>query len=746
MNRVTRQLVAVVTILFVGGSGLSCGGSKSPPSGSTSESPTPQVRAPAAVPSVLSAVADLNIPTETLLQAGRQLLETLPADDYDVAVVARTIGSDVDKSFAFVRDNLAFDPYAGSLRGAAGALMVRAGNSVDRSLLLAALLEANGHRVRLVQGILEAGLVEKLLAGSREPAVLAAEAVMDLTSLTEASGLSEVNVRRLVDTTDTASRMARDAVNARVTRQVDLILQKLKTAGIEISPAAALGAELLSHHVWVQVLNGGTWQDLDTSFRDARPGQAFSKPVGVPIQAASLPPDWYHTLRVRVLVNRPGSSPPESVLDHELRIDNIILHPIALAFAPQGNDDPYQAGAYQPVLMTNADPVLGSVFDLGLPQLGADPNESFVGALGGEDIGGKNAILSIGLELTLKGPGSPPKLITRQIVEPPNTQDAALRAAEIRDEIVSLYHIAAGVGPVPLSWIARQLMMLVEQFSDANAQERTLIPVDLMSFVGVVASGDSQTGRARRFYAQPLLVAQRTRFGSLPNGAKKLIQTLDILYNRMEFIDADPIAAVRQGVFETEVERAAFRSAEVSNTSTVFERATSDVQVIRPREPGKLNSLDFNEDAKLRIVEDLEAGYVVVVPSANVTIAGKPALGWWRVHPNGGETLGRMHSGEGQGAVEYILSLAPSVYSLGANIYCKGAGRTDGWCNPCLIAAAGITGSVIGYYGWLVSSHTVLFSVARLVFTVGTGVYGGVTKGLSCADWVTDGLLPNRKS
>lgn len=741
MNCVVRPLVALVTVVSVAGFGLSCGGSKPPSSGSTSESAAQQTTTPTTALDIHSAVADLNIPTETLMHAGKQLLKALPADDYDVAAVAKTVGSEIDKTFAFVRDNLAFDPYAGSLRGATGALMVRAGNSVDRSLLLAAMLEANGYKVRLAQGTLEASLVEKLLARSREPPIPAAEPTMDLVGLVRASGLTEANVRSLMDSTDAASRKARDAVDGRVTRQVDSILQQLKNAGIRISPATAPGSELLSRHVWVQVFSGGTWQDLDASFRDARPGQAFSRPEGAPIQMASLPPDWYHTLRVRVLVNRPGSSAPESALDHELKVASMILKPIALAFAPQGNDDPYQAGAYQPVLMTGADPVLGSVIELGLPKLGANPGESFFGALGGEDFGGENAILSVGLELTLKGPESAPKLITRQIVEPPSTQDVALRGAEIRDQIVSLYHIAAGVGPVPLSWIARQQMMLVEQFTDANPQERTPVPVDLMNFVGVIASGDSQTGRARRFYAQPLLVAQRTRFGGLSGGAARLIQTLDILCNRMEFIDADPVVAIRQGVFETELERAAFQTTEISNTSTVFERATTGVQVIRPREPGKLNSLDFSEDAKLRIVEDLEAGYVVVVPNASVTIAEKPALGWWRVHPLGGETLGRMHSGEGQGAVEYILSLSPAVYSLGANIYCRRAGRTDSWCNPCLILGAGILGSVIGAYGWIVSSHTALFSAARLAFTVGTAGYGGVTKSLSCVDWLTGGAL-----
>jgi len=675
------------------------------------------------------------------MQAGRQLMKTLPADEYDVAAAAKTIGKDIDKTFAFVRDNLAFDPYAGSLRGATGALTARAGNAVDRSLLLAALLETNGHNVRLVQGTLDASLVERLRGRSKEPAVPADEPTLDLAAAAKASGLTDAALRSLLDTTDALSRKTRDEVDSRVNRQLDSIVQQLKSAGIQLSPATAVGPESLRRHVWVQVLNGTEWQDLDASFRDAKPGQAFVQPEGTPIQMAALPPEWYHTLRVRILVNRQGASAPEIALDHELKIASLVLQPLALAFAPQGNNDPYEATSYQPTLMAGTTPVTGSVIDLGLPKPPTGRGGSFFGGLSGDDLGGENAVLSIGLELTLKGPGSAQKLTTRQIVEPPTTQDVARRGVEIRDQLVSLYHIAGGVGPVPLALLARQQMALAEQLAGSDAQERAAYPVDLMNFVGIVASGNAQAGRGRRYYAQPFLVAQRIRFGGAPGSPRTLIRTLDILHNRLEFIDGDPLAAIRQGVFETELERAAFPGGEIVNTSTVFDRATFGMQVIRPREPGKLNDLAFNEDAKLRIVEDLEAGYVVIVPNANVTIGGRPALGWWRVHPLGGETLGRMHSGEGQSTTEYILSVLPSGVSFLGTIYCNRKGRTDGWCNPCLLGAVGIFGSGIGLYGWAVSSHSLLVSTARYAWVVGTGGYGGITKGLACVDWLTGGAL-----
>jgi hypothetical protein len=153
-----------------------------------------------------------------------------------------------------------------------------------------------------------------------------------------------------------------------------------------------------------------------------------------------------------------------------------------------------------------------------------------------------------------------------------------------------------------------------------------------------------------------------------------------------------------------------------------------------------LEKLTLGSDATPRIADDLRFGYVVIVPSASERIAGMPAVGWWRVRPDAGETLGRMQSGEGRGMTQKALDslkYAPSIDSAGASVYCTQANRTDGFCNPCPIAFAGLFGTAIGLYEWA-TAEAGGWGLGQVAGTVGLGVYGAWRKGVSCGQKALD--------
>ena len=690
--------------------------------------------------SVVAAPEGLSLPDVDLpkaLEGARRLMAKTHPETYDVSAAARTIGTDIERNFAFVRDQLAFDPYVGCLRGAPGALMARAGNAIDRSLLLAALLTANGHGARLVHGRIDTPDAARLLARAAQPLVAAPVTAASVEDAAAVSGLPAAELRRLVDAAKGAARQFHEGVDARVQHHVDFIQQKLRAAGIHLSPAPAVSPDTLRDHVWVQVQVDGGWKDLDSSFAEATVGQRFAEPEGNPIRTDSLPDAWFQTLGIRVLSFRQGVENADVVLNRRMKVADLVLQPLALAFAPQGDGDPLTASAFKPTLLVAKNVFKGSNIELSTSTAKAGGTGGPFGSFRGGGAGEQGKTLArVLLEVTLDGPGAAPERMTRTIVDTPETQDAARRVTEMREQLVSIYQFVVGTGPVSPEWVVGQQLAFLNQMVSQDEKNRTMIPVALLNLVSIFMKGDGHAGTVRRYYARPFLIGQRVRFRTEPGGTLAFVQTLDILHNRVEFVGGDALAAVRQGALETELERSALSGTEVSNTATVFDRSQAAVQVLGPGDRIQLDQLGLPAEAKTRIAEDLTSGYAVVVPSASVQIGGRPAVGWWRVRAAGGETLGRMQSGEGQSMTERVILQGPTTgYSFFGSLYCKHiSGSTSGFCNPCALMAAGLAGFVVGLAFWLLASVSWLMTFVMLAASVIGAGYGAATKTGGCLD------------
>jgi hypothetical protein len=98
---------------------------------------------------------------------------------FDLDELSFSLGVDPQEIVDFVRDNIAFEQYAGMLRGAQGTLMSRAGNALDEAALLQTLLVDAGYDTRIGHGTLSPQQAARLVQGMTLPRKTLAPPVQD---------------------------------------------------------------------------------------------------------------------------------------------------------------------------------------------------------------------------------------------------------------------------------------------------------------------------------------------------------------------------------------------------------------------------------------------------------------------------------------------------------------------------------------------------------------------------------------
>jgi hypothetical protein len=209
--------------------------------------------------------------------AAVDIAASLPEDQWDVAALGWAMDGDPLAAFRFVRDHIRLEPYAGVLRGPDGTLAARAGNSVDRALLLKTLLDAMQVRSRFAVGDLDDATVDELLDQAMRPAP--------------------------VPPPDTTSADIGDMDSPRIrtrARHDYALLQE--SVGDQLAAASGSDQEAarddLRQHMWLQVWYGTDWLDYDTTLPDAQPGQRLTT---VTTALDDLPASESQTITVRVV-------------------------------------------------------------------------------------------------------------------------------------------------------------------------------------------------------------------------------------------------------------------------------------------------------------------------------------------------------------------------------------------------------------------------------------------------------------
>ena len=397
-----------------------------------------------------------------LIKAFAAVDKKLPTDTYNPAGVIAQVGNDPDKLFEWVRDRTAWAPYQGKLRGVVGMLMDRTGNSLDRSLLLAALLQQTGEKVRLAHATIPAAKATELLTKVRTvapPVEHAAPADADvskeLAQLAKDYGFDPAMADRGYKKIELESEHRLEESIRRLGDQAPALAQAIgkPAAAVEPDPAVAL-----ADHWWVQQEHNGTWIDRDVLLPDATASALPLTDVKtIDADAAGnfpLPANLVHSVELRVIIEswEAGKFKEQTVMDVALRPTELFGQRIVLIHSPLNwpSDEVTKSTdvkkrvdsmtvnqhGWMPVLRVGTQQVIQTSFtDTGvvdrhpnpdpLAGLGAAVGGKLNGAFGGFGgaLGGDEPAAPVGkltaewIEYEIRTPGYPIRKMRRQIFD-----------------------------------------------------------------------------------------------------------------------------------------------------------------------------------------------------------------------------------------------------------------------------------------------------------------------------------------
>lgn len=356
-------------------------------------------------------------PPERLFEVLEAAVAELPAATFDFQAALTEIGStDVAAIFAWVRDQTGYVAYRGALKGAAGVLMDREGNSLDRALLLERLLEEAGHQAVLARATLTDAALQAAASAQRrapdpvitesDPAQLSQRAAAEL-------GFDPAVLMEQLRATEQRDQAYTQAISTAAATQRDALVGAL--AAFPAGDAARSGVgqaadrnALLTDHWWVQVQQDGAYVDLDPTLPDAQPGTVvtaaearFDLPevrflAAVDGACRDLAcGDRLHRVHLAVIAEAwDGTSLSEQELTStELLAVDGVLSSVAFAGLPEGWPDLDPFGSAQPLTELREELLATTSWRPALFVNGASVGSATIGADGkaGSSGGGGNA-------------------------------------------------------------------------------------------------------------------------------------------------------------------------------------------------------------------------------------------------------------------------------------------------------------------------------------------------------------------
>lgn len=640
----------------------------------------------------------------------RAALESLPREHFEIHPALEASDYEGDSIADWVAQNTRWVPYHGVLRGADGVLLDRTGNSLDRSLLLARMLENAGFYTRLVRGRLSADAVQTILSVAATPP----------------EGRSPPEPLFIDSVMQAAARAPSEAV---------ALSQLVGPLSVDIDREIN---EAAGDHWWVEAKLDQGWTALDPLLSGPL---AEMRPEPLErYSPESLPDALFHEVTLRVVIERwdGGETAEDIPLEHTLRAAEAAAQQFELQFvpfhfesAPGGSTADAEAETiaetteeWLPVLRNGRDTIRQQGFDRG-GNLERDPGRAAVARRTEQAASAFQGLASSGepnptqltalwLEYRLDVPGREPRVVRREIFD-------LIGPGSRRKGRVSEYAPDASAGRARgLSLLGTHRILVVSANLPPIALQRAVLEYwanhgPQIAGIVRIANGADDDEVVQRAYAQPLMALDllglatarfllspnrssiylgspnvlSTHFTSEPGDSYLVRHAFDLVINDIGVVAGDPVSVGRirleQGVLDTILEAAMSGSGNRSgNAADLFAlrgAATGDWQRVEDASAGSV----LSGAAGARIADALSAGRVVIAPGQ---LGSELEPAWWEIDLATGTTLGIGPRGWGQtsasdasmrtigvggarqGAKKYSLDVSCAV--LGADLIANG--------------------------------------------------------------------------
>jgi hypothetical protein len=423
----------------------------------------------------------------------------------------------------------------------------------------------------------------------------------------------------------------------------------------------------------------------------------------------SIPAQDWHTVRIRVIVERSqsGATDESTVLEATIRPLDVLERPVSLSHMPipwpadfPGPKPDLKAlreaalavKEWVPSLRVGRDPIVQSGFtDRGDVRTNPlDPVGSSAGggglfggmdsALGGGDEGSGSATAEW-IDYEIRVPGAPDQRVRRPVFDllGPARRSAKASGFDPNTDALRLERFEA-------LWSRTDILLQPCDFTEEFVAHLTSASIIANRETFKELSQERDPVRASRLGATivdrvdawgPLLDLALWRSALARQPSDWLIDRPNVLNYRVgrpvgdagravqrEMIDVSANAIgvrrgasssafqvrLEQGVADTVAEMLALgsdhRAAE--NTASIFAMSSAGAGaavLVRPRDADAVRGLGWPVDTAARLVEDIGAGFMAVALKQPVVLRNRGRLGWWRVDPASGETIGVMDTG-----------------------------------------------------------------------------------------------------